>query len=84
MPVPWMASGVVVPEKTSGPPTSVIVRGDEKRFGCVSNVTVLGAGFARFAGLSLKLTLAHATAERMLPYPTASTVVVTRYDELAS
>ena len=79
-----MASGVIVLVKARGL-LRVIVCAIEKRL-LLSNVTVFGAAVlgGRFSGLSLKLTFAQATAEGMLPYPLVASVVVTRYDELAS
>ena len=79
-PVPLMASAVVVLVNTSGRAERDGLRRREEVAGCrrspcwARECRVGG----RFSGLSLKLMLAHATAEMMLPYPTASTVVVTR------
>ena len=66
-PVPWMASGVVVFVNTSGPVSSERLRRREEVLAVEGDRVGRGVFGARFSGLSLKLTLAQATADRMLP-----------------
>ncbi len=66
------------------PKVSVIVCGVAKTSCRVEHHGVGGGGLLRFSGLSFELSFVQLTAARSVPTSVESTVVFTKYDELAS